>query len=479
MVCNNCGNSNAETSRFCENCGADLSSASVNQSSTQMNNQGINNGQVYQKRNNNNSKIIIAIIVAIIAIGGIFAAINDYKSKNVSKKTIKNDFIGHSVNLGSMYIEVNEENLKSIDLGEKKITVDFGMKFYQNQGTMVLETDKYKIELPIEVAYLYNPNSKEWMLESNSMKTSWDNENIKIEIKEEITEDIIKAALIDSEVDGLIITDEVANDLKINSWEDDKEGSCSIYATIENNSNFVTKQINFESRVDFNGENWAFGGRNIVLGKGTTITQPSSDITVDEIKESLKVLTDNKNIYGYSGYKSIEVSLDDINSIENLEVDSIKGTNYIINADIAGESGVLAFDGKIEIEVSNDNHYVDCEIEFDNISLENPTEDHLKEEVSGGELKVWIDKKSYFHLITDKDIENLKINEIFNDKDDPFTKHVYVNMTYTEQGKTITSDLIYIRMNYSDSETGWQITKMYSSTDTSFARYYGKDVINK
>ena len=99
--------------------------------------------------------------------------------------------------------------------------------------------------------------------------------------------------------------------------------------------------------------------------------------------------------------------------------------------------------------------------------------------VAGEKLNVWIDKKSSYHLITDNDKETFKINEVINDKSETFVKHVYANMTYTEKGNTITSDLIYIKMTYDTSGKKWKISRMVSSTDTSFNRYYSKDVINK
>ncbi|MDU5111850.1 MAG: zinc ribbon domain-containing protein [Clostridium sp.] len=490
MICRNCGSENEEIAKFCKKCGTKLIVEEVSSEEEKIDEEKALSGQTSVKNNkltshqNNKKKksiIIGAIIISIVAIMAIFIGVNGYKSENVSKKVIKNDFMGRTVKVGSMNIDINKDNLKSVKLEDKVIKTEFGIRTYDNKGMITLEGEKYKVELPIEITYIYDGRDRSWMLGTNSIDTF--SEDVQVEIKEEASEDIVKKAFIGGEINGVEITEEVANGLVIDSMEEDEYGTViKAYSTLENKGNFVTKKMSLESRVSFDGEKWVFDdNKNRSSEEMIIVTQPSGELTIDEIKKDLLMLVEDKKFSGYKGFNTISVSLDDISNIKDLEVDSItnnSGVSYIITANIAGKSNNMTFDGDIEITVSEDG-YAYCDANFNKISVDNPTEEQVKAAVAGEELKVWIDKNSKYHLITDKDKETFKLNEIIDYKDDAFTKHVYGNMTYTEQGKTITSDLIYMKMYYNTSENEWTVSKMVSSTDTSFARYYGKDVINK
>ncbi len=486
MICSNCGNKNEEKSRFCVKCGSKLIGDEVS-SKEEGNVEGVINGQTSmdsvkpisgQESKKKNPKTIAAIIISIVAIIAIFMGVKDYKSKNVSKKVIKEDFIGSIVNVGAMKIEVNKDNLKSVKLGEKVISREFGIRTYENTGAIVLKDDKYEIQLPIEVTYIYYGINNDWILGTNSINSH--SENVQVEIKEKATEDIIKKAFVGVEVDGVEITEEVANGLVIDSMEEDQYGTViNAYSTLENKGNFVNQQMNLTSKIIFDGKEWTFDDtKSGSSEKNIVVNEPSGELSTDEIKKDLLMLVEDKKFVGYMGFKSISVLLDDISNIKDLKVDSVNGDSYIITANVDGKSDNLMFDGNIKITVSKKG-YADSAINFNKVSVDNPTEDQVKELVAGEKLNVWIDKKSNYHLITDNDKETFKINEVINDKSETFVKHVYGNMTYTEKGNTITSDLIYIKMTYDTSGKKWKISKMVSSTDTSFNRYYSKDVINK
>lgn len=490
MICSNCGRKNEVQAKFCAKCGTGLSEHRIDSKIERVDGATSINGQtsiksvetILSKKDKKRKQIVIGtVILSAVAIFGIYIGISDYKSKNVSKKVIKKDLIGSEVRIGSMNIEINKENLKSIKLEDKVIETEVGIRTFDSKGTIVVEDKNYKMELPIRVIYMYNGRNGSWMLGTKSIDNY--GENVKVEIKEKASEDIVKKAFIGGEINGVEITEKVVNGLIIDSMEEDEYGTViKAYSTLENKGNFVTKKMSLESRVSFDGEEWSsYNSTNGSSESTISITQPSEELGTDEIKKDLLMLVEDKEFTGYKGYKTIIFSVDDISNIEDLKVDSItnnKGVSYIINANVEGKSNNLTFDGNIEITVS-ENGYVDCGANFNNASVDNPTEEQIKELVAGQKLNVWIDKNSNYHLITDKDKETFKLNEIFDYKDEAFNKHVYANMTYTEQGKTITSDLIYMKMTYDTSGSKWIISKMVSSTDTSFARYYGKDVINK
>lgn len=485
MICSNCGNKNEESAKFCVKCGTKLIGDEVRSKVEKDNVEEVINGQPsigsvkpipVQRSKKKNSKTI-AVIISIVAIIAIFMGVKDYKSKNVSKKVIKEDFIGRTVNIGAMKIEVNKDNLKSVKLGEKVVNTEFNVRTYYNTGTIVLKDEKYEIQLPIEIAYIYDGTNNEWMLASNTINSG--SEDVQVEIKEKATEDIIKKAFVGVEVNGVEITEEVANGLVIDSMEEEQYGTViNAYSTLENKGNFVTQQMNLKSKIIFDGKEWTFDDvRSGSSEKSVTVIQPSAELSTDEIKKDLLILVEDNKFVGYMGFKSISVLLDDISNIKDLKVDSVNGDSYIITANVDGKSDNLMFDGNIKITVSKKG-YADSAINFNKVSVDNPTEDQVKELVAGEKLNVWIDKKSSYHLITDNDKETFKINEVINDKSETFVKHVYANMTYTEKGNTITSDLIYIKMTYDTSGRKWKISRMVSSTDTSFERYYGKEVIN-
>ena len=490
MICSNCGMKNEGQAKFCGKCGTGLSGNEINSEigkvdeSTSVNGQNFKgNSETIVSKNNkkSNSKVVVAIILAIVAIIGIFIGVSDYKSQNVSKKVIEKDFIGNEVSIGSMKIDINKNNLKSIKLEEKVIEREFGIRTYDNKGIIILEDKNYKMELPVRVSYIYNEINKNWELGMNLIDTY--SEDVKIEIKEKISEDIVKETFIDREISGVKITEEVAKGLVIDSMEEWEHGTViNAYSTLENRGNFVTKKMSLEASISFDGEKWSLSdGQNILSENIISITQPLRELTTDEIKKDLLMLVENKSINGYKGFNTITVSLDDISDIKDLKVDSITyngGVSYIITGNIEGKRNNLTFDGVIKITVS-ENGYVNYEANFNKVSVENPTEEQIKDSVSGKELSVWIDKNYTYHLITDNDKETFKVNEIFDYKDDAFVKHVYANMTYTEKGRTITSDLIYMKMYYDTRENKWEVSDIMSSTDTSFNRYYGKDVINK
>ena len=326
----------------------------------------------YRKIYRNNKKIKWSIIVIIII--GFLIGINDYKSKNVSKKVIQNDFIGTKFNYGTMEIVINKENLKSIELREKIIEKSGGTKTYNNTGTIILETDKYRLELPIEIRYIYDKRNRSWLAKANSIHT-YDDE-IKFTIKEKISEDIIKSKLIGQKVNGVEITPEIAKELVINSMKENKEGtSITTYSNLENRGKFVTKKMIIKSVINFDGENWVLNEYGSKSDEETIIvTKPSLDLSMYEIKKDLSMIINDKKFVGYNGFKIIEVSLDEIDSIKKLDVDILSSDSYVITAEVSGKNDALNFEGNIKITALKKGN-TSCEIKFNKFSFDNTIEE--------------------------------------------------------------------------------------------------------
>ena len=490
MICSNCGRENKGQAKFCIQCGTSLSGNEISSTMEKVDAQAptvedksirSDDNTVYKNENKIKAKVIGTILLSIVVIIAIFIGAAQYKSQNVSKKVIKKDLIGNKINIGSMNINIDKDNLKSIKLEKKVIETEIGIRTYQNKGIITLKDKNYKIELPINVMYIYNGRNRTWMLESNRIDTY--SEKVKVDIKEKASEDIVKKAFIGEEINGIEITEEIADELIIESMEEEEHGAAiNVFATLENKGNFITKNVNLQGTVSFDGAKWKLAyGFNPISDSISILTNPSAELTTDEIKKDLKMLVNNEKFTGYKGYTTINISLDDISTIKDITVDSItntKGVSYIITGNIDGKSNNLIFDGSIKIKVSESGS-VTSDANFNKVSVDNPTEEQIKEAVAGENVDVWIDKKYTSHLITDKDKKTLKVTEIVDYNNEPFYKHVYVNMTYTEQGKEITSDLIYIKMNYDASESKWTLSRIVSSTNPSFARSYAKNVINK
>lgn len=334
--------------------------------------QTLNSLQIDKKIYKNKKKINFSIIVIIIIT--LLIGINDYRSKNVSKKIIQNDFIGNKVNYGSMEIVISKDNLKSIELKKNIVETGVGIKAYHNTGTIVLETEKYKLQLPIEVRYMYDKKNREWESKLNSINTYSD--YIKFEIKEEISEDIIKSEFIGKEVNGVEITPDVAEKLVINSMNKNKEEtSVTAYLNLENKGKFVDKKMIIKSVIEFDGEKWSlseYGSKDneesIIVGK------PSADLSVNEIKKDLAMIIEDKKFNGYNGFKVIEVSLDDIENIKTLDVDILNSDSYVITAEVSGKNAELIFNGNIKITASEKGNK-SCDIKFNQISIDNTREE--------------------------------------------------------------------------------------------------------
>ena len=407
MICNNCGRKNEGKAKFCVKCGTKLSENETDSKMQKVDVQApINrdnaiknaNNTVYKNEKKKSLKTIVIILLSIVGIFALYIGISKYKSENVPKKVIEKDLIGNKVNIGSMDIEINKENLKSIKLEDKIIETEFGIRTYQNNCIIVLEDKNYKIELPVNVVYIYDGRNRSWMLGTNQIYSH--SEDVKVEIKEKASEDIVKKAFIGEEINGVKITEEVANGLIIESMEEMEHGAViNAHSTLENKENFVTKKIKLESKISFDGEKWNYNnGLNRSSGNNIIINNPSGELTTAEIKKDLKMLIGNNKFSGYKGYRNISISLDDISDIKDLKVESItnnKGLSYIVTANVAGRSNDLIFDGNIEITVSEDG-YADCNINFNKDSVDNTIKEEAKEVV--GELyrvrKNWADTAS-------------------------------------------------------------------------------------
>ena len=223
--------------------------------------------------------IIITIIFTIIFTIGIsffgIMAFQDYQSKNVSKKLIKKDLIGATFSIDSIDVEVTEENLKSMELTDKEVETELGVRGCIYYGKIKIEEEKYSLEVPIEVYYMFNPRGRFWSLGYQEFRRR--TEERVIEIKEQPTEEVLKNSFVGQTISGIEVTEEIAKRITIDNIEKDENNNGIVYvdATLYDNSKTPEEKINIESTIKFKETGWTVSR---VYGKRekNTITASSS-----------------------------------------------------------------------------------------------------------------------------------------------------------------------------------------------------------
>ena len=256
-----------------------------------------------------NSKRKVGIIITIIFTIGIsffgIMAFQDYQSKNVSKKLIKKDLIGATFSIDSIDVEVTEENLKSMELTDKEVETELGVRGCIYYGKIKIEEEKYSLEVPIEVYYMFNPRGRFWSLGYQEFRRR--TEERVIEIKEEPTEEVLKNSFVGQTISGIEVTEEIAKRITIDNIEEDENSNGIVYvdATLYDNSKTPEEKINIESTIKFKETGWTvsrvYGKRekNTITASSslenssnassnTSITSSDNSTTNSDITNSLK-----------------------------------------------------------------------------------------------------------------------------------------------------------------------------------------------
>ncbi len=256
-----------------------------------------------------NSKRKVSIIITIIFTIGIsffgIMAFQDYQSKNVSKKLIKKDLTGATFSIDSIDVEVTEENLKSMELTDKEVETELGVRGCIYYGKIKIEEEKYSLEVPIEVYYMFNPRGRFWSL--GYQEFSRRTEERVIEIKEEPTEDVLKNSFVGQTISGIEVTEEIAKRITIDNIEEDENNNGIVYvdATLYDNSKTPEEKINIESTIKFKETGWTVSrvygkrekntitessssGNSSNASSNTSITSSDNSTTNSDITNSLK-----------------------------------------------------------------------------------------------------------------------------------------------------------------------------------------------
>ena len=227
-----------------------------------------------------NSKRKVAIIITIIFTIGIsffgIMAFQDYQSKNVSKKLIKKDLIGATFSIDSIDVEVTEENLKSMELTDKEVETELGVRGCIYYGKIKIEEEKYSLEVPIEVYYMFNPRGRFWSLGYQEFRRRA--EERVIEIKEEATEEVLRNSFVGQTISGIEVTEEIAKRITIDNIEEDENNNGIVYvdATLYDNSKTPEEIINIESTIKFKETGWTVSR---VYGKREKNTVTASNLS--------------------------------------------------------------------------------------------------------------------------------------------------------------------------------------------------------
>lgn len=241
--------------------------------------------------------IIITIIFTIIFTIGIsffgIMAFQDYQSKNVSKKLIKKDLIGATFSIDSIDVEVTEENLKSMELTDKEVETELGVRGCIYYGKIKIEEEKYSLEVPIEVYYMFNPRGRFWSLGYQEFRRR--TEERVIEIKEQPTEEVLKNSFVGQTISGIEVTEEIAKRITIDNIEKDENNNGIVYvdATLYDNSKTPEEKINIESTIKFKETGWTVSRVYGKREKNTITASSSSENSSNASSNTLITSSDN------------------------------------------------------------------------------------------------------------------------------------------------------------------------------------------
>lgn len=253
--------------------------------------------------------IIITIIFTIIFTIGIsffgIMAFQDYQSKNVSKKLIKKDLIGATFSIDSIDVEVTEENLKSMELTDKEVETELGVRGCIYYGKIKIEEEKYSLEVPIEVYYMFNPRGRFWSLGYQEFRRRA--EERVIEIKEEATEEVLRNSFVGQTISGIEVTEEIAKRITIDNIEEDENNNGIVYvdATLYDNSKTPEEIINIESTIKFKETGWTVSR---VYGKREKNTVTASNLSGSSSNSSsnTSITSSNNSTTNSSTTKSLK-----------------------------------------------------------------------------------------------------------------------------------------------------------------------------
>ncbi len=232
-------------------------------------------------------------------------AFQDYQSKNVSKKLIKKDLIGATFSIDSIDVEVTEENLKSMELTDKEVETELGVRGCIYYGKIKIEEEKYSLEVPIEVYYMFNPKGRFWSLGYQEFRRRA--EERVIEIKEEATEEVLRNSFVGQTISGIEVTEEIAKRITIDNIEEDENNNGIVYvdATLYDNSKTPEEIINIESTIKFKETGWTVSR---VYGKREKNTVTASNLSGSSSNSSsnTSITSSNNSTTNSSTTKSLK-----------------------------------------------------------------------------------------------------------------------------------------------------------------------------
>lgn len=309
MICKKCKKKISDNAKFCNSCGTKV----------------VNDVKETKEINKKlNKKIVIAIgsILAILVIGalGVFK-FKEYKSENVSKKVIKQDLIGSEISIGKIDIKVTDKNLKSMEIEDKSLDTELGIRSCTYKGIIVIEEKKYTIEAPFEAYYVLDGKSLNWSLWTLDFNTSED--EIDFTFKEEPTDKDLKTAFVGQTISSVEITEDSLNNLTLNNIEENNNKTIlTIEGVLVDKEVTPSEKINLEATLNFDGTQWVvsniYGKRE--KGKESSNDTEVSESSKDEGNMTIEVIENTqKNTY-----------LNKYNNIEK-EVNSLMSNYYNLN----------------------------------------------------------------------------------------------------------------------------------------------------
>lgn len=436
-------------------------------------------------------KIVIAggalILITIVGLIGF----NIYDSKYVSSKVIEQNIIGQNVSVGSLNINITKEKLESVKINNKEVLTDYGIKTYEADGVIKIKADKYIAEIPFETTYLFNSNSKEWMLSSQRLDGRSD--EVVLEIKEKVSEDIIRASFIDREFEGVVFTKDDIKDIVIESFEEDEyELGTLVIAKcgFTQGGKLISKNFKFEVDVRLTEEGWSIYDIDGIGKSQIVITKNTDGITPEEIKEELSILIKDSSISSVVRAADDNLSLEKVtgkitmeNIIEMKDVKVVDGVDYKVLYDITsnvkGKKNKAEFEGIMKIKVYEGGS-VEAVLDSNKATFTAPSEDQLKtlmDEKSIGTVKTQSNSWSN-HRLTAANVSTFKLGEMIDSKKKPLTKYVYGTLSYSYDDVVKNDDPAYIELTYDMNRDSYYINSILSLSEEGFAAEYNKDVVN-
>ena len=460
MFCKNCGKEHFEENVLCKECSSKLEQAQV-QNNTERN-IGVKSTKITMSTRN-----ILIIVGVIVALVGGFLFYSNYKSNNVSKKVIKNDLIGTTINVGNISsFEVTEDMQKDISIDRKNVQADYSGKVFNAYGTIKVDNDNYELEVPFESSYLYNNLSKDWLLIDACVKNS--DSSVKLNIKKQLTDEVILEKLT-----GKVTKKDTSNSkIKVNNKEkiDEIGTEYRIQGSLDYEGSLITKTEAFSTAIVFDGEDWNINGMVSTNNSEVTVSEDASSASSEEILDDIKVLFINKSIsFGLtSSWNTCEINAAQISEISNISIENDYETN--IKGTVKVKTEYLEADGDIELEISSSG-YVSAKIEAEDVALTAPSEETIQSLLKKQSIRAKVNGSSKNITIKEDDSKTFKLQESFVENKSSRALYVFGTLTYGG----LTDDEVRIRLLYNPKDNKWTVSDVISNSIEYNKSYFDKE----